>query len=105
MIDATTVLMALSRGLLAMAWLLATGVSGGIGAESWMTIVKPVMAASVLSIAAIVEPIPAEAPIRGPFWTVVLPAALFMISFLATFLLYRCFAAETAGPTDDRESD
>jgi hypothetical protein len=46
-----------------------------------------------------VEAIPAEPPIGGPFWTVILPAALFAVSFAATFLLYRRFAAETSGST------
>jgi hypothetical protein len=36
--------------------------------------------------------IPAESPIGGPFWTVVLPVLLFAVSFLATYLLYRHFA-------------
>lgn len=36
-------------------------------------------------------PIPAEPPIGGPFWTAVLPAILFALSFLATYKLYRHF--------------
>jgi hypothetical protein len=40
------------------------------------------------------QPLPAESPIAGPFWTLVLPALLFAVSFLATFLLYRRFARE-----------
>ena len=39
-------------------------------------------------------PIPAEPPIGGPFWTLVVPAVLFAIAFLATFLLYRRFAKD-----------
>ena len=34
---------------------------------------------------------PAEPPIDGPFWTIVVPAFLFLISATATFLLYRHF--------------
>jgi hypothetical protein len=37
-------------------------------------------------------PIPAETPLSGPFWTLVLPALLFAVSFLATWLLYRRFS-------------
>ena len=37
-------------------------------------------------------PIPAEPPISGSFWTIVLPAALFGLSFFATWMLYRRFA-------------
>ena len=43
-------------------------------------------------------PIPAEAPIGGPIWSYVVPAALFAIAFAATFLLYRHFAGR-----DERE--
>jgi hypothetical protein len=35
--------------------------------------------------------LPAEPPIDGPFWTIVVPAILFLISAGATFLLYRHF--------------
>ena len=38
-----------------------------------------------------VERIPAEPPIQGAFWTVVVPALLLAFSFLATLLLYRRF--------------
>jgi len=37
-------------------------------------------------------PIPAEPPIGGPFWSVVVPAALLAVSFIATWLLYRRFS-------------
>jgi len=39
-------------------------------------------------------PIPAEPPISGPFWTLMLPAALFAVSFCATWLLYRRFSRD-----------
>ena len=39
-------------------------------------------------------PIPAEPPFSGPFWTLLLPAALFAISFIATWLLYRRFSRD-----------
>ena len=38
------------------------------------------------------QPIPAEPPIDGPFWTLVLPVALFALAFLATWMLYRRFS-------------
>ena len=37
-------------------------------------------------------PIPAEPPIGGPFWSVVVPAALLAVAFIATWLLYRRFS-------------
>ena len=35
--------------------------------------------------------IPAEPPIGGPFWTLVVPAILFSLSFYATYRLYQRF--------------
>ncbi len=37
-------------------------------------------------------PIPAEPPIGGVLWSVVVPAALFAVAFAATWMLYRHFA-------------
>lgn len=42
-------------------------------------------------------PLPAEPPIGGPVWTIVVPAALFLVSLVATFLLYRHFAGREGG--------
>ena len=39
-------------------------------------------------------PLPAEPPIGGPLWTLVIPALLLLGSFLGTYLLYRRFAQE-----------
>jgi hypothetical protein len=39
-------------------------------------------------------PIPAEPPISGPFWTLLLPAALFALAFFATWRLYRRFSSK-----------
>ena len=39
-------------------------------------------------------PLPADPPIGGPGWTVVVPAVLLVGSFLGTYLLYRRFAKE-----------
>jgi hypothetical protein len=39
-------------------------------------------------------PIPAEPPLSGPFWTLVLPALLFALSFFATWMLYRRFSSQ-----------
>jgi len=41
-----------------------------------------------------IPPLPAEPPIGGPVWTVVIPAVLFLGSFLGTFLLYKRFSGE-----------
>ena len=43
---------------------------------------------------AAMTPIPAESPLSGPFWTLAVPAALFLVSFAATWLLYRRFSRE-----------
>ena len=37
-------------------------------------------------------PLPAQPPIGGPVWTVVIPSVLLVGSFLATYFLYRRFA-------------
>jgi len=37
-------------------------------------------------------PLPADPPIGGLAWTVVVPAALFLGAFLGTYLLYRRFS-------------
>jgi len=39
-------------------------------------------------------PLPADPPIGGFLWTVVIPSALLIGSFLATYLLYRRFSKE-----------
>lgn len=45
-----------------------------------------------MSVAA--QPIPAEVPISGPVWTFVVPALLFGLAFVATWLLYRRFSRD-----------
>lgn len=37
-------------------------------------------------------PIPAEPPIGGVLWSLVVPGLLFLVAFCATFLLYRHYA-------------
>jgi hypothetical protein len=49
-----------------------------------------------------VEPIPAESPIDGALWTIVLPALLFATACAATYLLYRHFADQNP---DEGETD
>ena len=39
-------------------------------------------------------PLPASPPIGGFIWTVVVPAVLFLGSFLGTYLLYKRFSTE-----------
>jgi hypothetical protein len=41
-----------------------------------------------------VTPIPAEPPIGGPFWSLAVPALLFLAALAATYLLYRHFAGK-----------
>ena len=43
--------------------------------------------------------LPAEPPIGGPLWTIVVPAILFLVAFLATYLLYRRFSKEEVDRT------
>jgi len=43
------------------------------------------------------EPLPASPPIGGFVWTVVVPAVLFLGSFLGTYLLYRRFSRKEEG--------
>jgi hypothetical protein len=38
--------------------------------------------------------LPAEPPIGGPLWTIVIPAVLLCVASLGTFLLYRHFAGK-----------
>ena len=39
------------------------------------------------------RPLPAEAPIDGPFWTWVVPVLLFGVALAATLMLYRHFSS------------
>jgi hypothetical protein len=48
--------------------------------------------ASLLQSSASPTPLPADPPIGGAIWTVVIPAILLIGSFLATYLLYRRFS-------------
>lgn len=41
-----------------------------------------------------VTPLPAESPIEGPLWSVVIPALLLAVACLGTLLLYRHFAGQ-----------
>ena len=45
-----------------------------------------------------IEPLPAEPPIGGAVWTIVIPAFLFVGSFLGTYLLYKRFSREEEDP-------
>ena len=40
------------------------------------------------------ETLPATTPLSGVFWTWVVPAALFLLAFGATWLLYRRFSKD-----------
>jgi F0F1-type ATP synthase membrane subunit c/vacuolar-type H+-ATPase subunit K len=40
------------------------------------------------------QPLPAKPPIGGPVWTIVVPAALLLVSIWGTWMLYRHFAGE-----------
>ena len=49
---------------------------------------------SALQDAEAMAPLPADPPIGGPVWAVLIPAILLVGSFVATYLLYRRFAGE-----------
>jgi len=40
------------------------------------------------------EALPATSPLHGVFWSWVVPAALFIVAFGATWLLYRRFSRD-----------
>jgi hypothetical protein len=44
-----------------------------------------------------VAPLPAEPPIGGPIWTILIPAVLFLGSTLGTYLLYKKFSTVEVG--------
>ena len=49
------------------------------------------------------EPLTAAAPLQGVFWSWVVPIALFLLAFGATWALYRHFAAKPpAGGAPER---
>lgn len=50
-----------------------------------------------MTLAPAIEPIPAEPPLSGPFWTWVVPVLLFAVAFFATWALYRRFSRQPAG--------
>ena len=39
-----------------------------------------------------IQPLPAKPPLEGPLWSVVVPALLLLLAFVATWMLYRHFA-------------
>jgi hypothetical protein len=41
-----------------------------------------------------VAPLPAQSPIGGPLWSVVVPAMLLTVACLCTLMLYRHFARQ-----------
>jgi hypothetical protein len=47
---------------------------------------------AAFSQAADVAPLPAQSPIDGPLWSLVIPALLLLVTALGTFMLYRHFA-------------
>lgn len=49
---------------------------------------------SALQDAEAMAPLPADPPIEGAVWTVLIPAILLLGSFIGTYLLYRRFAGE-----------
>lgn len=52
------------------------------------------VAVAVAQAAEGMAPLPADPPIGGTIWTVVIPAILFLGSFLGTYLLYKRFSKE-----------
>ena len=54
----------------------------------------PAWIAAVVQTAPAMPPLPADPPIGGLVWTLVVPAVLLVGSLLGTYLLYRRFAGE-----------
>lgn len=52
----------------------------------------PAMGAASAQATPGMAPLPASPPIGGAIWTVVVPAVLFLGSFMGTYLLYRRFS-------------
>lgn len=44
-----------------------------------------------------IDPLPAVSPLSGFFWTWIVPPALFVLTAVATWLLYRHFANKGDG--------
>jgi hypothetical protein len=55
----------------------------------WRVIPLP---ANILQDLESAAPLPADPPIRGVFWEVVVPGILFLFAALATYLLYQRFS-------------
>jgi hypothetical protein len=64
-------------------------VSGGVMAA---LNAAPALAAALASQDTARTPLPAEPPIGGPGWTVVIPAVLFLVTAAGTWALWRHFA-------------
>lgn len=52
------------------------------------------MTALLVMIQEALEPLPADPPIGGPFWSTVVPALLLVFASGATWALYRRFSRE-----------
>jgi len=65
-----------------------------------MAAVAAVLAGSARAVGAAFQttpgmaPLPADPPIGGPIWIVVIPALLFLGSSMGTYLLYKRFSKE-----------
>jgi hypothetical protein len=68
--------------------------SGRRGMMAVMSAVMAVVLGVSLQATPGMAPLPADPPIGGAIWTVVIPALLFLGSLLGTYLLYRRFAKE-----------
>ncbi len=49
---------------------------------------------AVFSAQEALQPLPAEPPIGGPLWTVVIPALLLGLATVATWMLYQAFSGD-----------
>lgn len=56
---------------------------------SWLALVRAVFSAQEA-----LQPLPAEPPIGGPLWTVVIPALLLGLATVATWMLYQAFSGD-----------
>ena len=65
-----------------------------LAAAAYLTIASGWSAATAAQEASPMARLPADPPIGGFIWTVIIPAVLLVGSFLATYFLYRRFSKE-----------
>ena len=68
------------------------GLSLSVGLAGLSSAAKATVPLAFAQQGSTLAPLPAEPPIGGPLWTIIIPAVLFAGSFLGTYLLYKRFS-------------